>query len=384
MIAVSERAPIRVLQLIKGLGVGGAERLVVSMAEVGDRARVHQEVAYIIDSEHNLIEELVARDIPVHRLSRGRGMADLRWPGRLRSLARGFDIVHLHSPAVAAIARPLLHFGPRARVVSTEHNLWSSYHVLTRWANAVTLPIDDVRWAVSGAVVDSMREPWRRKTETLVHGIPVDCFRARRAARCEIRAQMGWHPDEIVVVIVANLRVQKDYPNLVAAAAAALEAERRLRFVSVGEGPLEAELRAAVAARGIDTHFDVMGFHPDPSQVVAGADVFTLSSRHEGLPIALLEAMAMGLPPVATCVGGIGEVVTDGVNGLLVPPCRPDELAAAYVRIAGDPALRTAARVGGRGARQGLRHREDRPDRRRSLPCPDPASPHDERPGPRA
>jgi glycosyltransferase involved in cell wall biosynthesis len=89
----------------------------------------------------------------------------------------------------------------------------------------------------------------------------------------------------------------------------------------------------------------MLGYHSDPAAVLAGSDVFTLSSRHEGLPISLLEAMALGLPPVVTAVGANAaavkdKVVTDGVNGVVVDPGRPDLLATAYVRLARDAELR--------------------------------------------
>ena len=91
------------------------------------------------------------------------------------------------------------------------------------------------------------------------------------------------------------------------------------------------------------------GYHADPAAVLVGADVFTLSSRHEGLPISLIEAMALGLPPVVTRVGGNAEVITHEANGLLAPPGDVPALAQAYVRLARSSAdrvrLGTAAAV---------------------------------------
>jgi glycosyltransferase involved in cell wall biosynthesis len=335
--------PVRVLHLVKGLGPGGAERLLVSMAEVADPAAVHYEVAYVLDYKQHLVPELEALGIRTHLLAGPRGMADPRWPGRLRSLARGFDIVHSHSPAVGAVGR--LALAPRKRhpaLVSTEHNVWSSHGRLTRVANAVTLPLDQQRWAVSQEVVDSAWPRWRPATEVLVHGIPLHRLQARRGERANARAELGWSEDDVVVAVVANLRANKDYPTLFAAAAEALAAEPRLRFVSVGQGPLEVELRSALATKGMGERFTMLGYHPDPPAVLAGADVFTLSSIHEGLPISLLEAMALGLPPVVTRVGGTPEVVTDTIDGVLVEPGRPAALAHAYVGLARDPQRRAA------------------------------------------
>jgi glycosyltransferase involved in cell wall biosynthesis len=149
----------------------------------------------------------------------------------------------------------------------------------------------------------------------------------------------------VVVTVVANMRAHKDYPTLFEAAASALVEEPRLRFVSIGQGPLEEELRALLRIWNLGDRFVMLGYHNDPAAVLAGSDVFTLSSRHEGLPISLLEAMALGLPPVVTAVGANAsavedKVVTDGVDGVVVDPGRPDLLAAAYVRLARDGDLR--------------------------------------------
>jgi glycosyltransferase involved in cell wall biosynthesis len=247
-------------------------------------------------------------------------------------------VVHLHSPAVAAVARPVLRAQRAApALVSTEHNVWGSHGPATRLANALTRPLDRVRWAVSAEVVASMWTPWRRRTEVLVHGIPVEELRARTPEREGARRAQGWAPDDVVVAIVANLRANKDYPTLFDAAAIALAAAPRLRFVSVGQGPLEDELRADLAARGFGDRVVLLGYHADPAAVLVGADVFTLSSRHEGLPISLLEAMALGLPPVATRVGGVPEVITHDLDGVLVPAETPAALAAAYVALATHP-----------------------------------------------
>jgi glycosyltransferase involved in cell wall biosynthesis len=348
---VDTPGPVRVLHVLKGLGPGGAERLVVSIAAAADRAVVRHEVAYLLDWKQHLVPELEAVGVRTHLLAGRRGLLDPRWPLRLRRLAQTADVVHLHSPAVAAVARPVLRApGGRAVVVSTEHNTWGSHGLATRVANAATLPLDRVRWAVSEEVVASEWGPWRAKAEVLVHGIPLAALRARRGERASSRAAHGWHDDDVVVAIVANLRANKDYPNLFAAAAQACATEPRLRFVSVGQGPLEHELRAHLATLGLGDRFVMLGYHADPAAVLVGADVFTLSSRHEGLPISLLEAMALGLPPVVTRVGGNAEVVTHEEDGLLVPPSSPGALADAYVRLAGDPAER--ARLGGAAAQR--------------------------------
>jgi glycosyltransferase involved in cell wall biosynthesis len=335
---------VRVLHLIKGLGPGGAERLLVSLT--GARSDgVTVDVAYLLPHKDHLVAELAAAGGTAHLLAGARGLADPRWPARLVGLLRQVrpDVVHVHSPAVASIARPLVRARRRRpALVSTEHNQWGSFGPVTRLANAVTLPLDDVRLAVSDQVRDSAWPRWQDRTEVLIHGIPVEALAARRSERDEARAALGVAPGEVLVAHVANLREKKDHATLLAAARAALDEEPRLRFASIGQGPLEAEIRARHAELGLGDRFELMGYHPDPARVLAAADVFTLTSRHEGLPISLLEALALGLPSVVSAVGGIPSVVRPGVEGVLVEPGDVAGFAEQYVALARDRARREA------------------------------------------
>ena len=348
---------MRVLHVVKGLGPGGAERLLVSMAAVADPTAVHHEVAYLLDWKQHLVPELEALGVPDPPAGRARGACSTHaGRGGCGRWRRPFDVVHLHSPGRRRGRPPgrCARCGPARSLVSTEHNVWSSHGRLTRVANALTLPLDRVRWAVSEEVVASTWPPWRAKTEVLVHGVPLAALQARRGERAAARAAQGWADDDVVVAIVANLRANKDYPTLFAAAAARAGRGAALRFVSIGQGPLEARAARARWPRcGLGDRFVMLGYHDDPPAVLAGADVFTLSSRHEGLPISLLEAMALGLPPVVTAVGGNAEVVTDDVDGLLVPPAtrrpwrRPTSAWPGHPSGAG-PARRRGAPTGPR------------------------------------
>lgn len=334
---------MRVLHVIKGLGPGGAERLLLSLA--GARASdVDLEVAYLLPWKARLVPELTGAGVRVHLLAGRAGMSDLRWLGRLARLVRRTrpDVVHLHSPAVSAVARPVLRaLSPRTVLVSSEHNLWPSFDPVTRLANALTLPLSHACLAVSDEVRTSIWSWYRRRVDVVVQGTPFEQLRARRAERDESRARLAMADDDLLVVTVANFREKKDYPMLLAVAAACAD-EPRLKFVSIGQGPLEREMHELHGQLRLDGRFRFLGFHPDPPAVVAGADVFALTSRHEGLPISLLEAMALGVPPVVTAVGGIPEVVNDGLNGLLVLAGDVEAFAGALRRLARDPVLRRA------------------------------------------
>lgn len=332
---------MRVLHVIKGLGPGGAERLLVSLT-TARRADVGVDVAYVLPHKDHLVSQLEAAGAGVHLIGGRHGVVDPRWLVRLRHLVRRIepDVVHVHSPAVAAGTIPLLRaMRHRPAIVTTEHNRWPAFGRLTRASNAIALSLADQRLAVSEAVRASMSARQRDRTTVAVQGIPVAELSARRAERSGARAALGVPDEDFLVVTVANFREKKDYPTLLRAAAASKPCPN-IRFVAIGQGPLEPDMRALHRELGLGERFRFLGYHPDPAAVVAGADAFTLASLHEGLPIALLEAMALGVPPVVTSVGGIPEVVTDGVDGSLVEPGDPAALAAKYRELAADPPLR--------------------------------------------
>lgn len=331
--------------LIKGLGPGGAERLLVTLASTMDRSLVQPEVVYTLGWKQHLVPQLEALGVQTHLLGGGRAFSP-SWCKALRSalVGPGYDVVHVHSPALAPIARALVRApgrGPRPRLVYTEHNLWQGYGRITKAANALTYPLDERRVCVSQGVHDGLPGPWKRGTEVLLNGVPVEAIAARKSEGGARRAELGIADDEVMVVTVANLREGKNYPGLLRAARTVVDSGAKVRFVSVGQGPLHAELEAERDRLGLtEDQFRFLGYVEDPVPVVAGADLFAMSSWQEGHSIALMEALALGVPVAVTAVGGNVEVVREGVDGTLVPAGDDDALAAAILRLAGDPALR--------------------------------------------
>lgn len=335
---------IRVLWLIKGLGPGGAEQLLVSLARAHDRSLVDPEVAYVVAAKDALVPALREAGVRVHHLDGRRGS----WLWSLRALLRGgrYDVVHAHSPVLAAAARALVHVpvvgpSPRPVIVTTEHNAWSTYALPTRVANAATALLDDATVAVSDESRDGIG--WQRvraRTTVVVHGVDLESVRAAVADRDAVRAELGLAPDDVLITTVANYRAQKAYPDLLAAARFVIEADGRAQFAAVGQGPLEAEIRARHRALGLGDRFRLLGYRPDATRVLAASDVFTLASAYEGYPVALMEALALGLPVVATAVGGVAQAVRPGVEGVLVAPGRPDDLARALLEVVRDPSGR--------------------------------------------
>jgi glycosyltransferase involved in cell wall biosynthesis len=339
-------ARIRVLWLIKGLGPGGAERLLVSQAGAADLDEFAVSAAYLVPWKDHLVGELGALGVDAVCLD-GERELDPRWAWRLRALVRErqIDVVHVHSPYVAAVTRLALRTLPRRHrpaLVATEHNRWPRHAPATRLANRLTIGLDDADLAVSGDVRATMSPKVRERVEVVVHGVDLDGVRAQAAERDAVRAELGIGPDEIVIGTVANFRAEKGYDVLVDAAADAVARDARLRFVAVGQGPLEDEVRRRHREAGLGDRFLLTGYRDDAVRVMAAFDIFTLASRHEGLPVSLMDALALGLPVVATRVGGIPEAVDDGVEGLLVPSDDPAALADAYLALGTDDRRRRA------------------------------------------
>jgi glycosyltransferase involved in cell wall biosynthesis len=357
----------RVLVLIKGLGRGGAEFLVLSAMRYRDPDRFRYRVAYLLPSKDALVPELRAVDVPTVCLNGARGAG---WVRRLRRLLREerIDVVHAHSPLPAMGAR--LVAGRRTRLVYTEHNLWQRYHRATYWGNAVTYPRNDLVFAVSEEVRRSIRYPRALSflrmppVETLYYGVEPTIL--ERAPRPDgVREEFGIPPGVPLVGTVANLKPHKGLEYLLRAAVEVRRTLRDVRFLVVGQGDARQRLEAVASELGLDGAVIFSGFREDALRIASAFDVFAMSSLHEGLSIALIEAMALGKPVVVTRVGGLPEVVRDGRDGILVPPRDPAILAARIVEVLGDQGLRDRLgqaahrRAKGFDVRSSIRRSED-------------------------
>lgn len=329
--------PLSVLHLIKGLGPGGAERLIVNQL-ASSTGQADYCIGYVLAHKDHLVDELQALG---GRTQLVRGSF---WPLGIRKLIRQErpDVIHAHSPLLAVVARVLKATKQtNASIITTEHNRWPRHHRLTRGANAATAPLDDHRIAVSIDVRDSMSDRLKDSTIVLDHGVPVDAVRDHLASREEMRESLLGHEHDSVITIgiVANFRPEKAYDVFLAAALKTLERAHHVNFVVVGQGPGEAAFREAVNTSGQSEKIQVLGYRSDALDVMSAFDIFTLTSRHEGKPVSLMEAFAMGLPAVATRAGGIPEAIRHGYNGMLVEIDDVDALADAWVKLANDGAL---------------------------------------------
>jgi glycosyltransferase involved in cell wall biosynthesis len=335
---------MRIVHVVQGLGIGGQERLVIYLSQELAR-RGHEPAIVTLSLGGELRAE--AHGVPVYDVPRGGG-ADVSLIARLAHLlySRGADVVHTHNPS------PLLHAVPAAllarvgRRVHTKHGanrygrrgLWAA-RALVRMVHAVV--------AVSSQTADIARSKERvpeSRLRVVPNGIPLRPFHPDAQASTRVRAQLGIRPDAFVVGSVGRLVAEKDYPLLVRAVAHLLS--ERFRLVIVGDGNARAEIERAIPADRA-RYVTLTGVRRDIPAVLAAFDLFALSSRTEGLPLAVPEAMACALPVVATAVGGLPSVVP-ATCGVLVRPGDEAELARTIGALARD---RTRVRALGESAR---------------------------------
>lgn len=172
----------------------------------------------------------------------------------------------------------------------------------------------------------------------------------------EVRARWEVGAGAALVVTVARLHPQKGLDVLLAAADRLHRERFDLRWLLIGEGPLEAELRARIARLHLAGVVSLAGGRPSAADELAAADVVVIPSRWESGPLVALEALQLGRPLVSTPVGAVPRLVVDGVSGRLVPVGDPAALAAAVGAVLGDP---SAARALGEAGRRALAARYD-------------------------
>jgi glycosyltransferase involved in cell wall biosynthesis len=180
--------------------------------------------------------------------------------------------------------------------------------------------------------------------EVVTLGLDLERFERADRLRGELRGELGVEADAPLVGIVARLVPVKAHELFLAAAVKVAAAIPACRFLVVGDGERRAELEALAQSLGLAGRVIFMGWRADLDRVYADLDVVALTSKNEGSPVALIEGMAAGRPVVSTRVGGVPNVVEDGVTGLLVADGDADGMAAAIRRVLEEPDM--ARRLG--------------------------------------
>lgn len=355
-VPVSERA-LRVHVLIDSLNWGGAETLLADYAAGAPAADIELSVGYLQDINGSpSAAALRARGVEPELIGVRKLLdAESVWRVRRHLAAVRPDVVHTHLGA-ADVHGTMAARSLGLPTVSTIHLVAApSLRSLDRREAARERLMATARRYGSRRVIavsDAARDAYldagldRASHITTVHnGIAA---RAPQRSRAELRAELGIPADAPVVAMVSVLRGGKGHDVALAATAALRETHPQLRLLIVGDGPQRAEVEAQAAPLG--DAVVLTGFRRDIVELLGASDILLLPSRMDAFPTSLLEAGSVGVPAVATRVGGIPEIVTDGETGLLIDaPPNAEAIAAAVGRLLDDAPLR--ARLGA-GARE--------------------------------
>ncbi len=356
---------IRVLHLISTLGLGGAEQLLLTTAKHLDRSQYALRVI-ALSAPLDLAPDFERIGIPVEHLGL-RGSLDwhrglFRLAGRLKSYRP--QILHTHLPYANFYGRlaGLMAGVPifATTLHSTEYSHWESTRLRFRVRRAIDVAA--ARWLPIHylSISECVKEDYRRHVglsdvDVLYNYIDPSGFGPLAPERSrQIRESFGWGAEAFVLVTIGRCDVRKGHRYLLEAMPAIIAAIPTARLLIVGDGPEEQTLRHLAKRLNIEHHVTFAGRRRDIALLLGMADVFVFPSIAEGLGIALIEAMASRLPVIASRVEGIREVLTDGIQGVLIPPERPEAIQAAVRTLYANPQARVAL---GRAARTSVEQR---------------------------
>jgi len=340
------RSRRKIFYLLDSLNIGGTETQAVELARRMDPAKYDVTLA-CLRKEGPLIERLNGSSVKVVEFHPKGGIDS---PRGLYQLARmvaflrreKFDVVHAHdlwSNMIGVVAGKLA----RIPVIITSqrdlsHDAWyksSRKKWLRRAQRASSAILTNAGMIREGLVRDE--ELPADKVRVIYNGVDLDGFQSTPSERARLFPGME---RARLVVLVGNMHTEvKGHPTLIAAAPGIGSRCPEVCFVLVGDGEMRRDFEQAAENAGAAPHFLFCGRRNDVSAILASCDVAVLPSAAEGMPNAVLEYMAAGLPVVATAVGGNLEVIEDGVTGLLVPPGDAVALGNAVARLLENPAF---------------------------------------------
>ncbi len=323
----------RVLHILDSLDLGGAQVVVENLVRHADRARFEVEVATL--HGRGVFWERIARlGVPVHSLSPAKALP-FYIPRLLWLFAtRRFDVVHCHLLGANVLAKPLAALcGVRVRINHDHCNDKSTLSAfsrrLDRWTNRLSSHVVAVSESTRSYLLQHEGLAPQCVT-TVLNGISLDTYQPRPELRAEVRRQLGIPADAFVVGGIGRLAYQKNFALFLDIAAEVAKQHPHAVFLIAGTGPDEAELRTQAARLAVPVHF--LGFVADTARLYPALDCLLLTSRFEGLPITILEAMACRIPIVASDLDGMREVLRDRETAALVTPGEP----APYVERVSD------------------------------------------------
>ncbi len=353
----------RILHVIDHLGSGGAQEAVCQLIKYRRTERFQPEVVALHGFGHYW-EVLRSWGVPVHTLV-PQGFARAAIPciflRLFLLLARNrYDIVHTHLIGANVLAAPLaaLYRVPVRFTHDQTHDDVRGYSFMHRWLDGLANRLNHHVIAVSSSIRTFLCRQERMpadKISVIYNSVDLLRFSPKNdpKAKQEARQKWGLPADALIVGGVGRLHYQKNFPLFLEVAAKVCARLPQALFVIAGEGPERAALEEMSRMLGMASRMRFLGFVPDMPELYQSLDLLVLTSHFEGTPLTVLEAMAMGIPVVASQVDGVAEVLKDGRDGLLVPAGNRDRFVEAICRVLENRSLRQRlARAGQKKARQ--------------------------------
>lgn len=342
------QSPLKVTFVITSLPVGGAETLLFNLVKSFDKSLVQPSVVCL--KEPGQLGEAIAAEVPL--VSK---QLNSKWDLRvLRRLTQTFR--SLQTDVVVTVgAGDKMFWGRIAAKLARVPVICSALHS-TGWPDGVgrlnrmlTRITDGFIACANGHarhLVAGERFP-ENKVFMIPNGVDTARFQPNSQMRDWLRDQLEVPSNTNLVGIVAALREEKNHQQLIRAAGDLSRHYPDTHFVIVGEGPCRPAIEAAISERGLVGRFHLLGNRSDTERILAGLDVFTLTSKNEANPVSILEALACGVPVVAPNVGSISETVIHEKTGLLTDILSFESTSDAITRLLGNPAL--ARELGAQG-----------------------------------
>ena len=327
---------MRVMIVVHGLETGGAEMMVLHLARELSRAGHPVRVVSLHGDDTDVAGLMRRAGVDVVALNKAGG-PDPRTVLRLRAQMRDFSpaVVHTHLPVLEYVLPAVRLYGRRVKVIHTVHNIAreETRHRVLREVNRRAFSHGVVPVALNEEVRSSICREYALPASAVPvvgNGIDLDAFRGPQ--------RRGPRGAGARLLCVARLAPAKNHALLLRTVARLRESGRDVSLTLVGDGPLRGALEERARELGISERVRFAGRRTDTAAFYRDCDLFVLLSDYEGMPMSIIEAMASGLPVVATRAGGVAELVDDGVNGALV---EADAAAAAgaIAAICDDPAL---------------------------------------------
>lgn len=333
---------ISALELVASSRGGGAVH-VRELTRLLDSRRFAVTVAMPEDGGNITAADFTAYNVPFHRLDMAAGPSFTALLKLRRLLEeKGFDILHCHGARAAFYGRlATASLGSRRhRIVYTIHGFAAPHYAFPR--RTILLGIERVLSPVTDAVICVSEAEWKaflaaglgspERVYLVRHGIDSARFRDAVVDRAEQRTALGVPVDAPLVTTICRLYRPRDFDTLLRAFAMVRAQSPDVHLLIVGDGPYRPRIDALISRLGLAPNVTLTGFRRDIPQILAVSDIFVLSTAFwEGLPLTILEAMASGLPVVASDVGGIREEVNHQETGFIVPPKNPVALFEALL-----------------------------------------------------